>query len=365
MEKKSILIKEADLLKMVSRVVEKWKFVLVVMLCFAIFGMVIALGTAKNYTAEIVVAPEASGSSFADSGFGSLASMMGVDFGANAGGDAIYPILYPDIIKSTPFLTSLFDVRVQNLEGTVDTTYYAYLRHYREKTWLDYVKAMPSKAVNWVVGLFTSSPSDVATSDFNPYMLSRSQMSMVESLNSKIGIFVDKKTYVVTLSFTDREPRVVAAMADTIMNRLQQEVTLYRTKKALNDCKYVEKMYLDAKDSLELSQERYADFVSHNKNVINEFVIIEKERLGADKDLKTTLYTQWAQQLMLAKAKVQENTPVFVTLKPATIPVKASSMGRMARTMLFAFVGAVFAAMYILLKEPLKKICKRLFGANK
>lgn len=360
MEKKSILIKEADLLKIVSRVVEKWKFVLVVTFCFAIFGLVIALSTAKRYTTEIVVAPETSGSSFSSSGLTSLASFAGVDLGMAEGGDAIYPMLYPDIISSLPFLTSLFDVRVENLDKTVDTTYYEYILHHSNKTWLDHVKAMPLKAVNWVTGLFISSPTGAATSEFNPYMLSKSQMRMVESLNSAIGIFVDKKTDVVTLSFTDRDPRVAAAMADTIMSRLQQEVTLYRTKKALNDCKYVEKMYLEAKDSLELSQERYADFVSHNKNVINEFVIIEKERLGADKELKMALYTQWAQQLMLARAKVQESTPVFVTLKPATIPVQASSMGRAMHIMLYTFFGAVFAVVYVLMKDSVRSVWRKI-----
>lgn len=351
MEEKKILIKEADLLKIVGRVVEKWKLIFAVTFCFAIFGMVIALSTARNYTAEVVVAPEASGSSFAGSGIGSLASMMGVDFGANASGDAIYPILYPDIIKSTPFLTSLFDVRVQNLEGTVDTTYYAYLRHYREKTWLDYAKGIPTKTKNWIISLFSSSPALPASPHFNPYMLSKKQKSMVEGINSAIGIFVDKKTDVITLSFTDRDPRVAAAMTDTIMNRLQQEITRYRTKKSIDDCKYIEKMYLESKDSLEISQQRYADFVSRNRNVVNEFILIEKEKLAADKELKTTLHTQWAQQLLLAKAKVQERTPVFVTLKPVTIPVDASSMGRMMRTILFAFLGAVFAIAYVLLKD--------------
>ena len=86
-------------------------------------------------------------------------------------------------------------------------------------------------------------------------------------------------------------------------------------------------------------------------NVVNEYVIIEKEKLEADKELKTALHTQWAQQLMLAKAKVQEKTPVFVTLKPATMPAEPSSMGRMVKTVLFAFIGAVFAILYILMKD--------------
>ena len=353
MEEKKILFKEADLLKMVGRVIEKWKFILVVSFCFAVFGIVIALSTAKRYTAEIVVAPEIAGSPMNGSSIGSLASMVGMDLGIGANGDALYPMLYPDIVSSLPFLTSLFDVRVQNHEETADTTYYAYLKHYRKRTWLDTVKALPTRTINWIMSLLTSEPSVPSTPIFDPYMLSKEQTNLVEGLNASISIFVDKKTDVITLSFTDRDPRVAAIMVDTIMNRLQQEITLYRTKKSIDDCVYIERMCYEAKDSLDASQKRFADFVSHNRNVINEHVNIEKERLAADKDLKTTLYTQWAQQLLLAKAKVQEKTPVFVTLKPSTIPVNASSMGRAMRVIVYTFFGAVCAIVYVLMKDSI------------
>ena len=359
MEVKRKLIKEADLLKMIGQIMDKWKFIFVVAMCFSLFGLLIAVSTVKEYTAEIVVAPETSGPSGV-SGLGALASMAGFNLSMGESGDAIYPLLYPDVISSLPFLTSLFDVRVANIDGTVDTTYYAYLKHYRKKTWIDDVKLFPIKAKNWLIGFFSSSPEGPESAVLDPYLLTKRQMNLVENLNSAIGIFVDKKTDVITLSFVDRDPRVAAAMVDTIMNRLQQEITQYRTKKAIDDCLYIERMYLEAKDSLDVSQQRYADFVSCNRNVINEYVIIEKERLVADKDLKTALHTQWAQQLQLARAKVQEKTPVFVTLKPAAVPAIPSSMGKMMKIMLYGFFGVVFAVAYVLLKAPIRSAWRKI-----
>ena len=365
MEEKKALFKETDLLKLVARVIEKWKFILVVTFCFSVFGVIIALSTVRKYTAEVVAAPESSGSSLSNSGLGSLASMMGINMGLGESSDAIYPLLYPEIVSSLPFLTSLFDVRVEDIDGNVDATYYTYLKHYRKETWLDYVKKIPGKAVGSIKGLFGSSQEDEEVQEFNPYMLSKNQMTMVKELNSNIGIFVDKKTNVLSLSFTDRDPRVAAIMVDTIMWRLQHEITEYRTKKANDDCAYIESMYLESKDSLEVAQERYADFVSRNRNIINEYVIVEKERLEAEKNLKTSLHTQWAQQLLLARAKVQEKTPVFVTLKPAVIPAIPSSMGRSLMLLLFTFVGGIIAVMYVLLKDSFVSIFRKLFTSNK
>ena len=366
MEEKKVLLKEIDLLGMVGRVMKKWKFVLIVTLCSTLFGLVIALSTARSYTSEIIVAPESSPSSNMSSNINSLASMIGLNIAVGGGEDAIYPMLYPDIVRSLPFLTSLFDVRVNVSEYSIDTTFYSYLQDYRKETWLDAVAELPGKAMDCVRGIFSSSKeSKIADPVFNPYMLSKSQMKMVEMLDENISIFVDKKTSVLSLSFTDRDPLIVAAMTDTIMNRLQQEITEYRTKKAINDCKYIEKMYLEAKDSLEDSQKRYADFVSRNRNIVNEYVLVEMEKLGADKELKTVLHEQWAQQLLLARAKVQERTPVFVTLKPASVPVYASSMSRMLKMVLFAFIGCVLAIIYVLQKDSIKNICRKLFDSNK
>lgn len=357
---KKKLLNEKDLLKTIGKLMARLKFICTVTLCAAILGIIIALSTVKSYTTEVVVAPESSSSSLSSSGIGSLASMVGIDFGMTDGSDALYPMLYPDIVSSLPFLTALFDVRVQNLDESVDTTYYAYLKHYQQRTWLDAVKDFPKKAVAWVTGLASSSELAADNGTFNPYKLSRQQMTMVEKLNAKIGIFVDKKTNVITISFTDRDPRVSAIMAETITQRLQKEITEYRTKKASDDCKYIENLYIEAKDSLDAAQKKYADFVDSHKNVTKEIVIVEQERLMADKEFKATIFSQWAQQLLLAKAKVQESTPVFVTMKPAAIPVRASSMGRAMMVLLYAFLGFVFASMYVLFKESFVASWKRI-----
>mgnify|MGYP003530707856 FL=1 len=88
------------------------------------------------------------------------------------------------------------------------------------------------------------------------------------------------------------------------------------------------------------------------------------ERLEADKDLKNTLYTQWSQQLLLAKAKVQEYTPAFTTLKPAAVPALPSTMRKLMIMFLYTVLGGVVAVAYVLLKEPVINIWKKLFKSD-
>ena len=358
---KKPLLKEADLLQLVGKVLGKWKFILKVTVCFMVIGVVMALSTIKKYTAQVVVAPESSTSGIGG-GLASLASFAGIDM--DAGGDAIYPLLYPDIIQSLPFLCSLFDVNVQSVDGRVDTTYSYYVKNLSKKSWVTAVKKFPKKAINKAISLFKEKEPEGNPYLFDPYRLSKKQMIMIESLNGAINVFVDKKTEVITLSFTDQDPLIAAMMADTIMARLQGRITEYRTKKAIADCTYIEKLYLEAKAEYEKAQDTYAMYVDRNRNVTQERFLVEKERLQADKDMKNSLYTQWAQQLQLSKAKVQEYTPAFTTLKPASVPALPSSMSRSMILVLYTFLGGVFAVAYVLLKEPIVDICKKLFSSK-
>lgn len=336
---KKPLLKEADLLLLVSKVLTKWKFILKVTVCFMVFGLLMAITMIKKYTAQIVVAPESSSSSMVSGGLGSLASMVGFDLGGMGGDDAIYPLLYPDIVQSLPFLSSLFEINVKSLDGEIDTTYFYYVEKLQKKNWVGYIKTAPKKVIKGIKQLFSSEKNEGNPAVFDPYNLSKKQMVMIDDLNSAISIFVDKKTNVITLSFIDQDPLIAATMVDTIMCRLQNQITAYRTKKVVDDCAYIEKLYLKSKAEYEKAQEAYASYVDRNRNVTQERFLIEKERLEADKDLKNTLYTQWAQQLMLAQAKVQEYTPVFVTLKPAAVPALSSSMSRSMVLILCTFLG--------------------------
>ena len=88
----------------------------------------------RYYNSTAKLAPELS--SFNSSSLGDLASSFGFDLGnSSSNGDAIFPELYPDLINSNDFLTSLFDVKVKSLDGTINTTYYDYLATKQESVY--------------------------------------------------------------------------------------------------------------------------------------------------------------------------------------------------------------------------------------
>jgi uncharacterized protein involved in exopolysaccharide biosynthesis len=358
--KSKFSFKEADILQVIVRVLTKWKFILKVSVCFMILGIIMALSNIKSYTAQVVVAPEPTQPGMVG-GLASLASFAGIEM--EAGGDAIYPLLYPDIVRSLPFLCSLFDVKVQTVDGDADNVSYSYyLVKFSKKSWVSSVKNFPKKVMAKIVSLFEEKKVGGNPFFFDPYRLTKKQMALVNALDGAIGVSVDMKTEVITLSFTDKDPLVAAMMVDTIKVRLQEKITEYKTKKAIIDCNYIEKLYVESKNEYEKAQDVYAEYVDRNRNVTQERFLVEKERLAADRDLKNTIYMQWAQQLQLSKAKVQENTPAFTTLKPASVPALPSSMSRAMMVILYTFFGGALAVAYVLLKDYIVDVFRKVFN---
>lgn len=87
----------------------------------------------------------------------------------------------------------------------------------------------------------------------------------------------------------------------------------------------------------------------------------EQERLQNDMSIAYQIYSQVANQLQVARAKVQEEKPVFAVVEPAVVPLYSSGMGMKIYVMLFVFFAVVFTVIWKLLgKGLLKKIQNKI-----
>ncbi len=174
------------------------------------------------------------------------------------------------------------------------------------------------------------------------------QDKIANAIRGSVMLAVDKKTSVISLTVTAQDPKVAAEISEEVISRLQTYVTNYRTEKARLDVQYYETLYAEAKDAYFKSQQQYAGYVDRNQGVILQRVKTEQERLQNEMNLNYQLYNTCAQQLQAAKAKVQQETPVFTIINPPQVPLKRSKPSKV--TILFAsiFLGGVIAAVWIL-----------------
>lgn len=288
-----------------------------------VLGIIIALSTPKQYTVSVTLAPEMG----SDSKSGGLASLASSFLGGSMGNspDALNAALSSEIVSSTPFLLELFDTRVQTLDEELDTTLVAYLDEQRG-SWMGAVLSAPGRVIGAIKGLFTEEADTVTM--LNPFQLTKEESQKVEALRKSITADIDKKTGITTLSVTLQDPKVTAIVADSVVTKLQQYIINYRIAKAKEDCAYLEQLYKERQQEYYDAQQRYARYVDANKSLVLQSVRTEQERLQNDMNLAYQVYSQVAQQLQVARAKIQEEKPVFAVVEPATVPLQPSGASR-------------------------------------
>lgn len=322
-----------------------------------VLGILIALGTPKQYTVSITLSPEM-GSSKSGSGLASMAaSFLGGSIGSDSP-DALNATLTPDIVTSTPFLMELFDARVVSQDKQIDTTFTAYLDE-QKSSWMGYVLKVPGMAIGGIKSLFTDEEKEENdTIQGGTIELNEEDAKKLEGLRKQISADVDKKTAITTLSVTLQDPKVTATIADSVVSKLQQYITAYRTSKAKEDCQYLEKLYKERQQEYYDAQQRYARYVDANSNVVFQSTLAERERLQNDMNLAYQVYSQVAQQLQVARAKVQEEKPVFAVVEPAVVPLNPSGTSRKVIVLGFIFLAVAFTGAWELLGKKYWQLLK-------
>lgn len=322
-----------------------------------VLGIIIALSIPKKYTVNVTLSPEMGNDAKATSGLASLASSF-LGGGANGGADALNATLSTDIVASTPFILELFNIPVQTLDGKTDTTLAAYM-NMESSPWWSYILKAPGMAIGGIKNLFTEKAD--TNSVLNPFQLTVDEADKVKGLKETILANVDKKTAITTISVTLQDPKVTAIVADSVVNKLQAYIISYRVAKAKEDCAYLERLYRDRQKEYYVAQEKYARYVDANKNVILQSVRTEQERLQNDMNLAFQVYSQVAQQLEMARAKIQEAKPVFAVVEPATVPLQPSGTSRKVIVFGFIFLAVCVTGAWQLFGLPYWKKVKEQF----
>ena len=306
-----------------------------------VLAAIYALSLPNYYSCQVKLAPElGSGAKTASGGLASLASSFGVNLGgAQSGADAINPTLYPDLMNSVDFKTSLFGVQVKRKDDGKTFTYYDYMENEQKLPWW-------SSAIK---GLFGKKESE--SKSINSFELTKDQTNIVKAIDKNVTCDVDKKTFVITINVTDQDPLICATLADSVKTRLQKFITDYRTSKARVDYEYNLKLSREAKARYEQARDRYASYADSHRNASSQTAQTKESDLQSEMQLQERIYQQVIAQLQQAEMKVQEETPAFTTLQSATVPVLKAGPKRAQMCLIFLFLAFLGTTAWVLYKE--------------
>lgn len=341
----------------INKVWKSRKTIFIVTIIAMVIGLVWALTMKRIYTSEALLAPELNnGNRQGMGGLAGIASMLGGNLQLNANTTDAYNVtIYPKVIASSPFLVDLLNIPVSDPKNDIDTTLVGYLT--REKGFS--IMALPGMAISGIMSLFASDDDESNKkpnyNQMDPTQLTRKQDLVVKKLGKCIMSDVDKKTGETTISVTMDNPIIARTVADSICSKLCSYIINYRTSKAREDLLYYQKLADEAREKYEAASNAYASYQDHNRGLILNSVISEGARLQNNLSIAQQVYTQMAQQAEMARGKVQEEKPIFATIQPASVPVKASN-SRAKVLLMFTFLGFAGSVVWVLFgKEYLGK----------
>ena len=208
--------------------------------------------------------------------------------------------------------------------------------------WWNYVIGFPGMVIGGVKSLFAEEENESRALNRisqGTIELSKKESKKIEILKEMIVAAVDKKTSMTSVAVTMQNPRAAAVVADSVVKKLQEYIIDYRITKSKEDCIYLEKLFKERQQEYYSAQQKYADYLDSHDNIILQSVRAEQERLQNDMSLAYQVYSQVASQLQVARAKVQEEKPVFAIVEPAVVPLEPSGTSRKIYVLVFVFLS--------------------------
>lgn len=364
---------EIDLIDIAKKIWSGRKIIIKSMIVFFVLGIFIVIFSPKEYKSEITLVVETSSSGSGMSGllqqFGGLAgiSMNKTDK------EALVPDLYPEVIKSTPFLLEIMKQKVIDSKYDSTLTVEQYLeRHTRPSlagSIAKYTIGLPGKIMEWIRGtqkvkinkiLPTVSADSALNLSIEPLSITKKQSDFIETLSECISTEEDfKKSNKFIISVEMQDPLVVAQVTSYVVKDLTKYIIEYRTKKAKTDLNFVSARTAEAESKYLEAQQALAIYKDRNKNVILSSVQTEEDQLQSEYDLAFSVYSALAKQLEQAKIKVQEETPVFNVMNPAQIPLKKDKPRTSLIMVLMLLIGGFVGVGILLGKIYLKNVMNK------
>lgn len=345
----------SDFVSSLHRLVVERRKLIIITSVVTIIGLLVAIGSPKTYSSSVILAPESANSGGMSESLGSLTQMVGIDLSSMNSGrnvDAIFPEIYPKIVNSPDFIVELFNSPVVLVDGTTKSYYQHIVKDGYTPFW-----ALPFK---WL-----SSEGDetfgIGDSIPNPKYFSRRLENIAGRMSRNLLCDVAKENGLITITVTDEDPSVACAIADTVQCKLQKYITRYRTQKARNDYEYTERLIKDARAEYVEAQKAAAKYADANLSAYRQDIILERDILQNEFQVKYNTYNALSQQLQTAKAQIQADTPVYTIINHPLIPNKASSTPRSIIVILYLLVGLLVSVVWILFGQDYFRAIRRQY----
>lgn len=345
---------EIDLVELIQKMwINRWLIIKVTGV-FVVLGVLVALFSAKVYTASCDIVPDTGKSG--NSKMSSLAALAGVNLGEGADVTALSPLVYQNIMNGTSFRKELMQTKIDFEKADKPVSFFDYYtsEEYNKPSVFDYIKkytiGLPFVILNAIRGEQPEPDYSAIGNNEGPTMetLSKDEYNALKILEQCVSLTLDNKNGYVTITTNMPEAVASAQLAQAAVVLLQKYITEFKIAKVQSNLDFIQSRYNEAKKNFEDIQIRRAAFRDANTNTNKYSARVEAEKLDAEYTLAMNLYSELATQLEQAKIEVKKDTPILTVVRPVTIPYKKSKPQRLQILVAFTFLGVVAGAGLVL-----------------
>ena len=335
-EKKSNEVVEINLGEIAALFKKYFLLLAIVTLVAMVLGYAFSFLFTKTYKSEISLLTE-----YNSSKLGPLAGLS-ASLGTVSGAENLSPDLYPEVLSSYPFGIFLLNQPVMDEAGKTHTTFRKFNESRRSDTSIfSFFNSSSDKTLKTPVKL---SNSDILNFSAPEEQLIKSALSVVTSA-------YETKSRVLTISATTADPVVSAYIADAAKNYMIQYMEDYGTNKSSIQVKFLSGQVIEASKRHRRAEYNLQSYRDRNRNPFLNVARIEEQRLQTEFNLAEALHLDLIRKLEDAKLKVKEQKPVFKVLEPAKVPLSKVSPKRPIFILVFGFLGALGAMIFILIRR--------------
>lgn len=350
---------EIDVLEIAKIFWNGRKVIVKTMLITGLLGILIALLSPKEYTATTSMVPQTAPANNKLGGLSSLAAIAGFNLDLNSTSDNLTPLVYPQIVKSTPYQLELMNMPFSFAKVDHPISLYEYYTEVASPEILSLISKYTIGLPGLLISSFKKNTPEQSSEGKGPIALSMKQDRVRRIIEQKVVLDLDSKQGFLTLTATFSEALVSAQVADQARELLQKYITQFKTGKAIDQLNFIEQRFLEKKIEFEKAQEHLARFRDQNKNVSSALAKTEEERLQSEYNIAMDVYNELAKQLEQAKIQVKQETPVFSILEPAMIPQEKSKPKRTMIVLLWIFLGGFIGTIIVFGKILFNKVNSR------
>ena len=181
------------------------------------------------------------------------------------------------------------------------------------------------------------------------------QYEAIRRLRQAVSTATDPETGVVRYAVTLEDPGMAQAVADRLLEALNQFNLERRQTQARMERMFVEARLKQLEHELVRAERQLAEFLRQNRSWEGSPELSnEHRRLYEETQLKRTLVSSLSEAYEHARIDEVRNTPVITVIESPLYPIRPNGRGTVGRVILTLFVGGFFAVVLAFVSDYLR-----------